>query len=556
MNPPHTIDWAVALGHLHPLLLHLPIGLFVALAFLQLVARPSAHPGSRRAHGALVLLLVVFTPLAGVTGWLLHEEGGYPDPVELHEWLGISMTFLSLAIGVAFLRRAKAYGWLVGLGFLLLFPTGHFGAVLTHGEDFLLEPWIGDGQESAPAPLTPVELEPSGLSEAEGSGSEGAVGAASALTAAPVAFVPSFDDVQPILARYCDRCHGERKQRGGLALHTLELAQLGGDIGPAVVLGDPDASLLLTRLRLPLEHEDHMPPASKSQPRPDEVALLAAWIGQSEVDSLPAAAPVEEEQAQETEPAALPDDSSAALGVERLRSRLLHVQAVAQGRPQLWIDGAAATLVPGELEALLGPLGPWIEELSLARQPLDGDDLAYLATLPALARLDLRELPGEARGLAELEGAVGLTSINLAGTPLTAAAQDALAGLPALTQVYVWNTGLDAEALRAARPELDVRGSSPPPAEPLELEDVVVFERPVAAVTVEEGAPAAEPVDTAAQPINTTCPVSGSPVDPAHVVIYKGKTVGFCCPNCPRTFEADPTPFLAALGLDDLPTKD
>lgn len=553
MNPPHTIDWAVALGHLHPLLLHMPIGLFVALAFLQLVARPGSQPGARRAHGALVLLLVVFTPLAGVTGWLLHEEGGYPDPVEVHEWLGISMTFLSLAIGVAFLRRAKAYGWLVGLGFLLLFPTGHFGAVLTHGEDFLLEPWIGDGEEPAPVPLTPVELGPAGLTESDGLGSEGSEGSAAAVPAAPVAFVPGFDDIRPVLERYCDRCHGERKQRGGLALHTLELALLGGDVGPALVLGDADASLMLTRLRLPLEHEDHMPPASKSQPRPEDIALLAAWIGQAEIAPLSMAAPLESDQAQEAESPDLQDDESVALGVERLRSRLLHVQAVAEGSSQLWIDGAAATLVPGELEALLEPLAPWVEELSLARQPLSGEDLAYLATLPALARLDLRELPGEARNLAELGGADGLTSIILAGTTLAADAQDTLIALPALEQVFIWNTGLDAAALQAARPELDVRGAVAAPDEPLELEDEVVFERPVAQA---QKAPPTEPIDTAQAPINTTCPVSGSPVDPAHVVIYQGKTVGFCCPNCPPTFEADPTPFLAALGLDAPPTKD
>ncbi len=128
-----------------------------------------------------------------------------------------------------------------------------------------------------------------------------------------------------------------------------------------------------------------------------------------------------------------------------------------------------------------------------------------------------------------------------------------LVALPALAQVYVWNTGLDAAALRAARPGLDVRGSSPAPDEPLELEDEVVFERPVNE-PVEEPAP--EPDGAAPSPINTTCPVSGSPVDPAYVVIYQGKTVGFCCPNCPRTFEADPKPYLAALGLDDSPTKD
>jgi len=45
----------------------------------------------------------------------------------------------------------------------------------------------------------------------------------------------------------------------------------------------------------------------------------------------------------------------------------------------------------------------------------------------------------------------------------------------------------------------------------------------------------------------TTCPVSGKPINPEAVVEYKNKKVYFCCPNCPAAFEADPKKFLEKL---------
>jgi YHS domain-containing protein len=45
----------------------------------------------------------------------------------------------------------------------------------------------------------------------------------------------------------------------------------------------------------------------------------------------------------------------------------------------------------------------------------------------------------------------------------------------------------------------------------------------------------------------TKCPVSGKDIDPEHVVEYKGEKVYFCCPNCPKAFEADPEKFLSKL---------
>jgi cytochrome c553 len=83
--------------------------------------------------------------------------------------------------------------------------------------------------------------------------------------------------VRPILADHCYACHSaETKPAGGLRVDDRNGLLAGGDNGPAVVPGDPDASLLLRRVR----HEDpkrRMP--KEGDPLSDaEVADLEAWI--------------------------------------------------------------------------------------------------------------------------------------------------------------------------------------------------------------------------------------------------------------------------------------
>jgi YHS domain-containing protein len=41
--------------------------------------------------------------------------------------------------------------------------------------------------------------------------------------------------------------------------------------------------------------------------------------------------------------------------------------------------------------------------------------------------------------------------------------------------------------------------------------------------------------------------VTGSPVNPKYRVIYKGKVIGFCCPNCPKEFWTEPEKFESKL---------
>ena len=55
-------------------------------------------------------------------------------------------------------------------------------------------------------------------------------------------------DVRPTLKAYCLDCHGgNEKLEGGLDLRLAKFAVRGGETGPAVVVGAPDQSLLLSR---------------------------------------------------------------------------------------------------------------------------------------------------------------------------------------------------------------------------------------------------------------------------------------------------------------------
>lgn len=46
------------------------------------------------------------------------------------------------------------------------------------------------------------------------------------------------------------------------------------------------------------------------------------------------------------------------------------------------------------------------------------------------------------------------------------------------------------------------------------------------------------------QATQTTCPVSGDPIDPRVFTEFEGKKVYFCCSMCIGTFKADPAKYL------------
>jgi hypothetical protein len=87
--------------------------------------------------------------------------------------------------------------------------------------------------------------------------------------------------VRPLLVKQCIACHGPEKQKGGLRLDTKAGWQEGGENGPALVPGKPDASLLVKAIR-GTDGVKAMPPKGKLAER--EIANLVQWVQSGAAD--------------------------------------------------------------------------------------------------------------------------------------------------------------------------------------------------------------------------------------------------------------------------------
>lgn len=118
------------------------------------------------------------------------------------------------------------------------------------------------------------------------------------ITAFVVTNVSAFDDssapgtqeffskrIMPILQANCLKCHDEMAS-GGLRLDSYALIRKGGQDGPVIVPGDPDASLLIRAIRRTGDRK--MPPQVALKDA--DVAILEAWVkaGAEGSDSAPA----------------------------------------------------------------------------------------------------------------------------------------------------------------------------------------------------------------------------------------------------------------------------
>ena len=82
--------------------------------------------------------------------------------------------------------------------------------------------------------------------------------------------------VRPLLVERCHSCHGPDEQKGSLRLDSQAAAMAGGDLGPAIVPGKPEESLLIEAIRR--GEILQMPPRNKL---PDaEVEILTRWVEQ------------------------------------------------------------------------------------------------------------------------------------------------------------------------------------------------------------------------------------------------------------------------------------
>jgi uncharacterized membrane protein len=239
--------WLAVFGRCHPVLLHAPLGLIPALLLFEFGPALLRRPVPRGSVLTLAILSALSAAAAAASGFVLGGENGGGELQGQHKVLGLVFAGLCLVLPfVALLQRRVPFRVLLLAAAGVMLPVGHLGGTLTHGQDFLFAPLRAK-------PTPPV---------------------APTVAAGP----PTYARVAPVLERVCVACHNPEKQKAELLLHTRAGIDQGGENGAVVVAGKPEASPLLLRCELPLEHDDHMPPEGKAQPTAAEVALLRAWI--------------------------------------------------------------------------------------------------------------------------------------------------------------------------------------------------------------------------------------------------------------------------------------
>lgn len=258
------------MGRLHPMIVHFPIALLIFAAILELFTLKKFDSKFRPAIQILVLIGAVSAIIAAVFGWLLAESDAIEgELVDLHQQVGIATAVLSLLV-LFFLQKTskkhKSNQVLIYRSFLFIAAlgvsvTGHFGASLTHGEEFLTEvlPFAGDMDELENTPSAPINL------------------AAYQAELNPDTEMKLIGEVRMVLAHNCYKCHSGAKIEGELRLDEKEFVFAGGESGEILVPGKPAESEMIRRINLRKGHKDVMP--SKGKLLSDtEKQLLELWI--------------------------------------------------------------------------------------------------------------------------------------------------------------------------------------------------------------------------------------------------------------------------------------
>lgn len=428
-------DWLHVFGRLHPLVLHFPIAvLLIAVAVLAFPSLMKDKSDSSHYGNGLLLAGSLAASFTVIAGMLLSREPGYePDALYWHKWTGLAV-FWGSSLLYVYLEKSSPTLRNAGLAFITasLLVSGHLGASITHGEDFVTAPLFDSGEQI-------VDLE----------------------DAEVFAHV-----VMPILEKKCISCHKASKQKGELRMDRPEFITTGGETGPAVVPGDRENSLIFQRMHLPLEEEEHMPPKGKPQLTDEEKAILEAWIDSGaefekkllampDTSSLFLLAVEKFSSVEKTYDFPKADAST----VKELNNFYRKVQALGMESPALSVSyfGSAA-FDPNSLSEL-APVQKQTVSLNLNNMPLDDAGMTELRNFPNLERLYINFASVKGEGIVQLAGLENLRLLSLSGNPLESAAAVELEKLKNLRQLFLWNTGLEPQLIdqiKAALPNTKV----------------------------------------------------------------------------------------------------
>ena len=439
------------LGSLHPLIVHLPIGIVLLTIAIDVFMRNKNNSVQR------VITMGWFFSffsglLAALFGWFLGDNGYYfESQIDIHKWSGIafvSICFIIWLLRYINFRFTKSFNRSVNLtSIILLTITGHFGGEMTHGQNYLFEN----------LPYTQKKISVTTLSETKRSNNDSL-------------FV--YEDlIHPVLEEKCIACHNQNLASGGLNMSSVENMIKGGNSGAGIKNGNPFKSLIYKRVSFPHDHPKFMPPTGVPLSY-DQIATLEWWIDNGAEKQMPVTLTRNDPKTLRLmelqygldlrEKTYLETLSLSSPSQEDLKS--------IEGEEYIWrflnpeqsfLD-LKFTKKKIEINDLLKvqPIKNNITWLNLADCMLNDNHLSYISNFPNLTRLKIQNNPLVTnKGIEALQKLEHLTELNLYGTRVSNNTLITLGQMKSLKKLFVWNTRItdkDIADFKALHPDVEV----------------------------------------------------------------------------------------------------
>ncbi len=428
-------------GHLHPLIVHLPIGFILLAAIFNILSYFKRYESLKPAVSIALLLGFISAVLACVFGYVLSTSGDYDQNVlRHHEFSGITVALIAGILYFIATGHSKKSALIPGKLFsiilvgvvMLMSYSGHQGASLTHGNDYLTMQTLMKKVRDKPVSVDNAMI---------------------------------FEDVvQPILENKCAQCHQDGKQKGNLSIESLQALYKGGKTGPAVVPGKLNESELYKRITLDPENKDFMPKDGKTPLTKSEVKIIKWWIekvgaisGQrmaelKNIDTIrPQVAmylgigrPVSAaEDTHSFTPVINPDIPAVADTslIGRLKKKGLMVRLMLKNPLMLDVTlPAKSGIKVVDFRDDMLPLAKNIIWLNLSSNNFSDSDLSFLKSFSNLEKLRIERNPLTDQVVNSLSSLKHLESVNLNETGITNASVINLKKIPAIKNIYTWRT--------------------------------------------------------------------------------------------------------------------
>jgi len=435
------------IGRLHPLLVHLPIGIFTLLILIEILGSLKLFKHLADSTKFILLSGIITAVLSLITGYVLSLEGSNnQDQVDNHMWMAITTT---ICYGVYYWWKSlidskPSLKWpVLAILLTLLVVTGHQGGVLTHGEGFLVVNQQADENKSWPAPVI-SEIEKANV---------------------------YADMVQYTLNTKCVSCHGNEKQKGKLRLDDVKWIETGGKSGKTIDRNDPTSSELLKRILLEDIHEEHMPPKGKVQLTAFEKTILQWWIEtgasfdktvsetgpdsliKKSINAFKASLSVstvrikEREEVPAVKSTVLAELTAAGWGISNIAGKSNYIRVTSYNL-EMPVNQALEILKKAAINII---------DLKLSKKEVKDSDLSTIASFSNLENLWLDNNALTDNGFKKLTVLNHLEYLNASETELTPAALQELTAIKTLRKVIAVNTKVneaDKQKFQLSSPDL------------------------------------------------------------------------------------------------------